>query len=170
MCISRNSRDIKTAASDITVYKVMAFSKGKHYNLFRRADGIELPLAASKTHTTFNSAEDISNTSAYNFDSGFGYSCFQDILAAKEFLILVGQHLKDNNLWSFSRIISAKTELVICKFFIPQGSRYVIGKIEYGYVGEGLQAIRTEQLIFQSSAKKQPKESWHPRWLTPERD
>jgi len=110
---------IKIAEDNIPVYKVFYNKNGVLQFPFKRW---EYPI--------FNP-----HKKAVGFDKGYGYSCFLSLELAERYQSILKKdpYIVDN---------------IIISLFIPKGTRYAIGSISRGYYGQGLDAVRTEELSY----------------------
>ena len=130
MCIELNK--IEVSNKDIEVFKLFLIheetgSLASLFYTFNSHHGVGIGPVILEN---YNIKKDNS------FNKGYGYHCFSSIILAEEYATHVffpGYH---------------KGTKVI-RMTIPERTRYSIGKISHGYIGEGLLSIRAERLRYE---------------------
>lgn len=127
MCID-SENGFKRASRSIPVWKVFMEREGLMVLPFRAFDGgnptIDDILIKDR------SIQLIIKYRSVGFWSGFGYHCFSSLIEAERYSLQLRDYFP----------------IRIKEMRIPKGSNYGRGKIQSGYIGHGLNAIRTESL------------------------
>jgi len=135
MCI--NAPNVKVSIRNRYVYKVVVRTTNgppyRYYFPFRAADGGDMPnlpvgFAIDKKPLTLHNP-------AVAFHTGYGYSCFNKLTAAKFYLSCIHK-----------RYYNTGYTCVVLKLKLPLGTRYATGRIRKAYYGPHLPAIRVERL------------------------
>ena len=130
MCLIKGEK-VKIAKKDIPVWKVFEIKHSEYLLLFRSVTGYEYRNITTRDRLSAKLSLVIRNKS-WGFDSGYGFHSFKNLNLATSY--------KE----SISR--NGTRRYAIKKLIIPEGTKYENGMIDYGLLGSGMIAIRSEYL------------------------